>query len=671
MGKTNSTTGIATAAAVAGLLILHNDAPLLSFLAGHPLAGAPGFGTAFGLYILIPLLFTFLIVWSAWGIGLGILRRIGISAETLLEHIFASAIGIETLGLGLLAIGLAHGFYPVALAAYGIVCVVASAAACKGRFSVRQPARRSTEKQNALPSAIPLRAWLLLGLVGYGVWHAVVVALAPPLEFDALSYHLAIGKIYAQSHRLVEIPWMLHSHQPHLMELLYTWPLSFRIASVPALLHMGLVVLLGLAVFGVAKDEMGPEAAYWSAGLFAAQPLLVGYAGTPHSDGAWAFFSFMCLYAAWRATQPSDKRWLYVSAIAAGAAMSCKYLGPLMPAVALGWIALQASRKRCPWSFGGMFAFIAGALSAPWYIRAWMATGNPVWPFASAVFGDHHGSRAIEKAVVAINYQPWSALWTQAGDYSGGLTLAFFALAVVVSLLYRRQWPRILPFLFVPLVPFIVVVAHIIYRYLWPLLPFMSLVEGYAMSCLWQRSRAGKAAAAAVLVAVGLLLSTTNENNALRADLNIRSRSTRLSPREEFRERLLDIASFYRAIDAQVGPQGKVLLFQETRGYDLNVPYQWGDPVMQGVIAYRAMRDGDELTQALRNQGITHVFVNAGSPNFQPLAGYYDDPVLAVMRDAMRRHGRLAAQFGRSMWLFALTRDPRAAVPSPKSPQKP
>lgn len=64
-------------------------------------------------------------------------------------------------------------------------------------------------------------------------------------------------------------------------------------------------------------------------------------------------------------------------------AAACKLQGLALGGALGVWLLWSPRRRRGVWSFA-----LGAALPAlPWFLRTWLATGNPVWPFFSGLRG--------------------------------------------------------------------------------------------------------------------------------------------------------------------------------------------------------------------------------------------------------------------------------------------
>lgn len=475
-------------------------------------------------------------------------------------------------------------------------------------------------------------AWegVLVGLLAYCAFCALVRALAPPTEWDVLAYHLAIPKLYAQAGRVYDLPWLLHSRFPHLMETLYALPLALGLENGPALLHAAACAAWLAAAYRSFERAAGRAAALLAVAICAAHPVVVRFAGSAHSDGAWALFHLLaglCLF----------ERRLALSAVFAGLAISCKLLGLLsLPGWAL-WIAL---RDKGGARAAVKYSALALLVAAPWFLKTYLATGNPVWPFYAVALGGRFGAESFLAAYEASNRLPWPPpAWML---LKNGLPVLALLLAGAALLRPRgARPPALLAVLWFPAPLHVALTAsHQEFgRFFWPFLPAAALTFAWACAQAWRagglRRRAAGAAAALALAPA----AAASCNNELFGALRLRSLSRPgLPPREAYLSRALDHYDAYREFDRLLhGKSARVLLYREVRGYHLEADYVWGDPLNQGVLAYSRMRDDRELEARLRLLRVTHVLVNEGTPMYRPGGPVYDERIDALMTALLRR----------------------------------
>jgi hypothetical protein len=223
---------------------------------------------------------------------------------------------------------------------------------------------------------------ILAVLVGVIFLATLGVALAPPLHFDSLVYHMVMPDSYLRDGRVSYLPWMVMSGMPQTAEMLYTWVIALAGNPAAALLGwmFGLLSLLGLAgslrqVFDARAAWVG--AAALLAGFTPAWLLAGGYVD-------WLVFLLslgaLVMLAAWR--EDGARRSLVFAALFTGLAVGSKYTSGVLALAALAALAWHAWKRRsaiipAALTFGG----VALLAALPWFVKNVITTGNPFYPF--------------------------------------------------------------------------------------------------------------------------------------------------------------------------------------------------------------------------------------------------------------------------------------------------
>lgn len=310
----------------------------------------------------------------AWyGLGSLLLHRLrtGERGVDALNAVGAGAVGFALLtfaaGLG----GVLYGWLAVAATA-----ITAAAGAVRLWRATRGWRTRNlmTFPRWQIATIVLLAATALLAAVATG---------APVNGFDALAYHVSVPVVYERHHEIVELPWSWHSYQPFTVEMLITdglllWnPVQGAFASLVLVLGATAAVVVG------ARLAAGTAVGLIAGAIFLTQPLVAWEATAALVDGGIAFavaLAALNLVVLARVRQPAA---LLATGIFAGAAAGMKYVG-LFAAAAIGLAVLLVAGRRAS-AVTITAAAAAGALVAlPWYVKNWVLTGNPLYPF---VFG--------------------------------------------------------------------------------------------------------------------------------------------------------------------------------------------------------------------------------------------------------------------------------------------
>jgi 4-amino-4-deoxy-L-arabinose transferase-like glycosyltransferase len=128
-----------------------------------------------------------------------------------------------------------------------------------------------------------------------------------------------------------------------------------------------------------------------AAALAVVTPITIWEATTAYVDLALAFYVSLSMYALARYDSSRDRRWLVLSALLMSAALAVKHLGLVALAIVTGVLGAReihrSRRIRQALGVTALFVGISLTLPLPWYARAYLASGNPVFPDMYRVFG--------------------------------------------------------------------------------------------------------------------------------------------------------------------------------------------------------------------------------------------------------------------------------------------
>lgn len=229
--------------------------------------------------------------------------------------------------------------------------------------------------------------WIAVGLA-FILMMTLMVALAPPLKFDALVYHLTLPQFYKLAGEIEYTPWLIYWGMPQTGEMLYT--LATALAGVEAAAALGWMVGV-LAIFGVAGylyDRIGSTAAW--AGVAA---LTAGF--TLSSSLAWAYvdwivllfgFCVLVLMETWGST--GDKHKLILAGVFAGFAVGTKYTAGTILLAGIILIILKFIQRRSSFKVVLLellqFVIPSVIITLPWWIKNLLGTGNAFYPFLTS-----------------------------------------------------------------------------------------------------------------------------------------------------------------------------------------------------------------------------------------------------------------------------------------------
>lgn len=265
----------------------------------------------------------------------------------------------------------------------------------------------------ALPRPRGRFEWLLAGVTMLCLMLGWFWALAPPYAFDALVYHLRQVQLYLDAHSLFITVDSAYAGFPGLLQMLFAFTQALGGDSAPQLLHFTFLpaTVLGAAALGRRLWQL--ELTWSVAALLTTVPTVFLVATWPYVDVALMFYTVLFFYALVLWLQDTRWQWLVLAAILCGVAMEIKYTALWYPlaAAALMMLRLRRDGWRSTWLRWACFGGIAALVAAPWYVRNWVLTGNPIYPYVWGGPAWDAGRTAWwDRAGSGLAAQPWRLL---------------------------------------------------------------------------------------------------------------------------------------------------------------------------------------------------------------------------------------------------------------------
>ena len=361
------------------------------------------------------------------------------------------------------------------------------------------------------------------------------------------------------------------------------------------------------------------------------------------------------------------------------------YFGLLLVfALYIAWRHRHQETQR--WRAVVLFTIVGLLVASPWYIKSWVITGNPVYPFAYSTFGGKQWS--VQQAEWYRHHQlqfgvgelpplqelaamPWYARLFAGPRQPLRLLLAPFSLtfnppsftdpvapaaAIVffsIGPLYLIFTPMLLAFSRRPAkLKVLVILFGLLWiwwlysmqqsRYLLPTIALLAPAAAYALhSCTQRKSVLGPVALAIVStwLVIILLIKALSVYAALPVVAGTMSR-------EHYLTSSLAPYPLISYINRHSAPDAKVISYGEVRLFYLERDYLWGDPVYHRMVIYDTMTEPEDLLAAYNRLGITYVLyqprlLNRLSADREPVGpllqaaleeGYLSEVVISATR---------------------------------------
>ncbi|RMH01443.1 MAG: phospholipid carrier-dependent glycosyltransferase [Chloroflexi bacterium] len=297
--------------------------------------------------------------------------------EPVVRLVLAAGVGLGSMSLGVLVLGLMGGIRPFFL--WLLLLLLA--------FLWRNYWRQALADWLAITWPRPQdgfqRVWLIYIIINLAI--AFILALVPETAWDALVYHLTGPRLFLEAGRITHAIDLPYLGFPQLGEMQFLLGMALVGDGTAPLFHFGYGIM-GLALTVVmARRLFGKTAAWFSAIFYLSVPLLLGLMGDAYVDITLLFYMTAAFYAfvRWRENRDAGLSWLILMGVFGGMSAGVKYTAVAVPvalAVSVGWVS-----RRDGWLLLGrrvmILAVVTTGLVLPWLLENWLTTGNPVYPF--------------------------------------------------------------------------------------------------------------------------------------------------------------------------------------------------------------------------------------------------------------------------------------------------
>jgi len=570
------------------------------------------------------MLFASLIIASAVvlaGLGLITLGRRLFKSNGSSSILTDTALGIGGLSLVILAFGALQLFSGAGkyillglcgvLALFGTIRIITE-------LLNKLKVRASQKQKLTLIQVLPI---LLLIVIACAV---LLAGSAPPAmdDWDSLAYHLTVPRLYIDHGGLYYIDFSSHSNFPMLLEMLYIPGLMLGNPVAAKLVHFIIGILFILAVIRLTEKHIQPGAGYLAGIATAGIPIVMWEGTTGYIDLATALYTVLAVEALFNMQDENKPKLALFAGLFAGFAASTKLLGAATILLIGAWLIIQHITLKKKSAGSVLLWFCLGALIClPWYLRTFINTGSPVFPFFYSVFGGRDWNTELAQAYTA----------SQAHFGMGHSLLDLIKLPYNITVFSERFYDTpglyVGPILLVGLPMLLVLIKHrtnktlglagfiiaqvLLWfaltqqsRYLFPvygLLGALSAGLAYKMESL-KSLKIGLWIIFTVTALCGLY--TILPSAIDRSAVAFGGETT-----NDYLSRSVDVYRADNYINENLPKNAKVVLFGDTRGFYLDRKFAWADWGHNARFS-RNYSNASDLVTYLRSQGYTHAFVN-------------------------------------------------------------
>ncbi len=569
---------------------------------------------------------------AATALGRLVLRGVGVDSLFRGMDRIALAFGLGATGLGVLTLTAGRlGMLRAWPVRFGLGLLIAAEVGCL--FFTRTRTRRDDPE---LDPAIDLArsgvdpghpssaSSLLVPRLGLGLITGpflLVMALGamlPPIDYDAIVYHLQGPKEYYLQGHIAFLPHNVYTSMPFSVEMLHLlgmlvlggwWHGALAGQLLVALFAPATAVLIART----ARRWVSPRAAWFAAVIYLTTPWVYRLAVIPYVEGPLCYYHAALIRVALYATAagpPHRARLWGIVGLLAGGAMACKYPALVSAVLPFGLLALVEAFRHRSARIVIVAAIGATVVLSPWLVKNLIDTGNPVYPLAYRIFGGRHWD-AVQDAKWSRAHGPRpvtaDSLVSSIVDVAGRSDWQSPLYAALAPLAWLRRGSRRLVLILWGYVAYLFLtwwlLTHRLDRFWIPLLPALAVLAGTGAD--WIRSRIWSA-----LLTCLLVLSVLSNFSYISTVLCGFNEWT--SDLQVLRGRIPETINPPLArLNAVLTPESKVLLVGQAAVFYLDHPVIYNTVFNHETIETLARdRTPEQLRQALRVRGITHIYVD-------------------------------------------------------------
>jgi 4-amino-4-deoxy-L-arabinose transferase-like glycosyltransferase len=415
------------------------------------------------------------------------------------DLLFSSVLGIGFISYLVFLLGILHILYAwlvsIILASMFLISIFSWSGLLVSGASLRD---RLTGIRDAIKCRMKYHALLIVGILALFILLSGVLPLYPPTAWDATEYHLALSKIYVNAHGLILTEYLRFPVNPQLSQMLFTLALLLYDDISAQLVQYLSVLLVAVAVCAFCVRYFNTRAGILGAALWLSNPLVLWTGSVAYIDGSLALFMTSALFAFFNYFNTQRREWIVLSGVFTGFAIATKYPA-LVFVFVFGLVFLITGIIHRDWRLPVIFGVITFIVGSPFYLRDFLYSGNPFFPFFANIFptklwnqidinglAQEQNSHGLAKTFLSFIKLPWylisqdNIFLSEVNGYTAFNPIFIYLLPITFLLAIRDRTVQILLALILLLTSFWFVSVQVL-RYLLPVFPLLSVTSAVSI----------------------------------------------------------------------------------------------------------------------------------------------------------------------------------------------
>jgi len=223
-------------------------------------------------------------------------------------------------------------------------------------------------------------------VISLGIYFAFMIVLTtlPPSVRDELIYHLEIPKRLIESKGSVLFTNNIYAYFPNLADNFFLLGLGTAGEAAAKLFHVLSGFLLMLVIFRVSSRWMDKRRAILTVVLFLSVPSVMAIMSLAYVDLMYIFYAVLFFLALLEFFDKREIHHVFFAGLFLGATVCIKYTGLQLSALGLCFVLFAKLKKKDLPVIKPILILgtLSVALALPFFIRNWIVTGWPLFPFA-------------------------------------------------------------------------------------------------------------------------------------------------------------------------------------------------------------------------------------------------------------------------------------------------
>jgi hypothetical protein len=549
--------------------------------------------------------------------GYRILRWLRVGFDSNIGKIvFSVSIGWAVYSMGVFYLGIFHVLFKWVI--YGFIGSLGILSIFEARNFLDDWKRLNAIGKKGGRTRVSKADWVFLPIISVFLFIPFITSFSPVSSSDAIMYHMALPKVYLMKHALVHMQGNWYSTLPASTEMLYLLGMAVSNDTLSKLFSLSITAMFFLSMFYAGTRYFTKSVGYLGIIVFLTINRGFLFYSAPLVDISLTLYSLIGIFAFLNWLETRNDPWLYLSALCCGLAASIKFHGLLFICLFLLGFFIMVEKdsrflKRLLWC-----AIPAGIASLPWYVRSWVLTGNPLFPFFRGMFGGTSWSTSTtETFQQAYLHTGFFSKLMDFPIFTGGTFFPgkaewhtiplIFLMFLIPTLIMFKQWNR--------WVKFLLIAGFIQYtftffsapnlRFMFPFFALLSLVVGYTVSALFEKYKLLRVpiiASVTIFVAIGLVKGYRMNEIPFFVGLGTIKKDEFLT---KTRRGLYDYDITTWANKHLPKTSSKILSWKQ-HNYYLDVDYLSAVQTL-GPFDFSKIRDADSFHKYIQSYGITHL----------------------------------------------------------------